>query len=370
MSQAIFIQSKLPSSLKEFQQIATRWNGYSEVLSGISEGACIRIFTPKRLSPEFLRVLNSTAISSWPAVESKSDFISRVNSLRKQISREKRPTMLVCGDNQLSLLIALFIKFLVKEKPKIQIQFHGDTYTYHSNPGIKGLIRVALSRLGILHADSIRIVSAFQSEELLELSPRLKGKMVLVPIPIDISKVGRHSSIKKYELGFIGRLHPERGVAEFIAIVKSLKVENPKLTLIVVGEGPLLGDIQIELAKWISDGTLIHRGFISSDELAHVYSETRVIVSSAPKEGYGLTIREAVLSGARVVARESRGATEAKEIFRDYIWTYSSIGEAVRLIQLSIEKPEVGGLAKLIEIQTRSDKDGVVRLAKSWLISS
>lgn len=370
MSQAIFIQSKLPSSLKEFQQIATRWNGYSEVLGEISEDASIRIFTPRRLSPEFRSVLNSTSISSWPSVESRSDFVSRVNSLRKQISRDKRPTMLVCGDNQLSLLIALYIKCLVKQKPKIQIQFHGDTYTYHSNPGIKGLIRVALSRLGILHADSIRIVSAFQSEELLKLSPRLKGKMVLVPIPIDISKVAKNNSIKKYELGFIGRLHPERGVAEFIAIVKSLKVQNPKLTLIVVGDGPLRRDIQTELAEWISDGTLLLRGFISGDELARVYSETKVIVSSAPNEGYGLTIREAVLSGARVVARESRGAAEAKEFFREYIWTYSSIGEAVRLIQLSIDKQEVGGRANLIEIQTRSDKNGVVRLAESWLISS
>jgi glycosyltransferase involved in cell wall biosynthesis len=366
MKKVIFIQSKLPNKEQAFLQLILRWNAYGELLRNQTTPADIWIFTPKPLSIEARDQVKATSLRLFPSVEKGASFTMRLRALYREISKSQETVTLVCGDNQQSLLIALVAKILIGDLIRVQIQFHGDTYTFRSASGIQGLFRVGLSRVGIHFADSIRIVSKFQADEIIRFSPRSEIKLVLAPIPVDFSRVARVSILNKFDIAFIGRLHSERGILELIAILSKLLTEKPGIRVVIVGDGPLRKKIESDLAPWISDSTVSILGFLSGEEIRKIYASSRLLISTAPQEGYGLTLREAALSRVRVIAHESKGVVEAQEFFPAGIETYSSIDEAINLIRERLDEPREQLDTEMGPMQIESDLKGLNRLINSW----
>ena len=350
-------------------QIITRWNQYGLLLNQRDEEAGIWLFTPRLLHESLNNLVSSSLIRQFPSVELHSSFLQRLQALSQAIKSEKESVMLVCGDNQKSLLIGLLLKFRLKRLIRIQIQFHGDTYSWGSNRGVQGAVRVLLSRIGIAFADSIRIVSRFQSGEITKISIEAKDKYVLAPIPIDFSRVSKRVLANKFDLAFIGRLHPERGITEFIEIVQLLKDTKPEIQVVIVGVGPLRKMVERELSKWLADTSVTMEGYLASDEISKIYASSRVLVSCAPKEGYGLTLREAVLSNVSVIARESQGSLEAKETFPEEISLYRGTQQGVRLILNKLNQARSEHHSQIVKAQAERDMEGLNRLIDSWLLN-
>lgn len=367
MKKIIFLQSKFPNDETAFAQVIARWNEYGQLLNQRNGEAALWVFTPRLLHESLNKYFRSSSVRQFPNVESHSSLLRRLLALNRDIRSETESVMLVCGDNQQSLLIGLLLKFRFKRFVKVQIQFHGDIYSWGSNPGIQGAVRVLLSRIGIAFADSIRIVSKFQSEEIANISHGAKLKYVLAPIPIDFSRVAQSVSIFKYDLAFIGRLHPERGVEEFLEIAHLLKNTKPEIRVVIVGDGPLRQQVDKELSKWLSDSTVTIAGYLAADEISKIYASSRVLVSCAPREGYGLTLREAVLSNILVVARESKGALEAKETFPEDIYLYRDTQQGVRFIFNALDQPRSEHHSKILQAQSERDTASLNRLIDSWL---
>jgi glycosyltransferase involved in cell wall biosynthesis len=368
MKKIIFVQAKLPHESRALQQITNRWSTYGEMLQRKDSRFGIWIFTPNPLNVETRDLITASFLNFFPKVEEHKNPILRLRSLQRELSSGKEPVTLVCGDNQQSLVIALILKITLKDSSRIQIQFHGDIYTFRASSGVRGFMRVCLSRLGIHFADSIRIVSKFQAEEIIQISKSSELKLVLAPIPIDFSRVAKVSAVSKFDVIFVGRLHPERGITELIQVIKSLQISRPGTTVAIVGDGPLRKKISIELEPWITNSTVSILGFLTGEEIQNIYSSANVLISTAPREGYGLTLREAALSNVRVVARESKGAAEAQKSFPTGFETYSGIDQAVPLIQASLEKPKRRISTEILSSQSKSDASGVNRLIESWLI--
>jgi glycosyltransferase involved in cell wall biosynthesis len=75
----------------------------------------------------------------------------------------------------------------------------------------------------------------------------------------------------------------------------------PGLRLVVAGDGPLRAKLPDSL------------GFVSRDELAHLYDRAAVVVCPSRREGFGLTCAEAMAHGRAVVASAVGGLTELVE---------------------------------------------------------
>ena len=367
MNRVIFLQSKLPVDIPALHQIANRWNSYGEVLQKQGSAEALWIFTPHPLNELSRNILVSKFISQFQPVEKYTSVFARFNALQKRIKAEKIDTTLVCGDNQQSLILALALKIKLKSLIQIQIQFHGDTYSFKFNKGIRGFLRVCLSRLGIAFADSIRIVSQFQADEIRKISQAAGERFVLAPIPIDFSKVATTSCNMRYELAFVGRLHSERGIGDLIKIIRLLKNRRPSTTVVIVGEGSLKYEIKQKFENWIQDSTITMLGFLSPDKIRDIYASTKVLVSTAPTEGYGLTLREAALSNVHVIARESKGSLGAKASFPSKIETFTNIAEAVDLIQAQLDNQSFRESKSDIYSQSKADAQGLDRLIKSWI---
>ncbi len=368
MKKVIFLQSKLPTEEVLLRPIALRWKSYGELLRERTVPADIWVFTPRPLSVEAQNVMEMSSMQFFPLVENTTSLIMRLRALYQEISNSKEKVTLVCGDIQQSFLIALLLKLLCRHLTRIQIQFHGDTYTFRSAYGMVGIARVCLSRLGIMLSDSIRIVSKFQADEIVQISPSSKIKLVLAPIPIDSSRVARVSKPNRFDIAFIGRLHPERGISELIEILSKLLTEKPGTRVVIVGDGPLREKVELELAPWVKNSNISILGYLSGEEIRNIYESTNLLLSTAPKEGYGLTLREAALSNLYVIAHESKGVVEAQENFQSRIESYSNVEEAIILIRRRLDEPGEPTEEKFnAETQVKSDEEGLDRLLESWM---
>lgn len=367
MKKIVFIQFKMPLESKAFQQVALRWEKYGEILQNQDGVGDVWLFTPHLHSENLKRLSESRHIKQFTSVESEHNLFNRLRALEVEIKKSGSRATLVCGDNQQSLLLGLFLKLKLRSLVGIQIQFHGDTYSFSVNRGLKGFFRVLLSRIGIIFADSIRIVSKFQENEIKSIWQKASNKFVLAPIPIEISKIAKFHSSNKYDLVFIGRLHSERGIDELVELIKNLKSIRPTTSIAIAGDGPLRTYIAEELSKWIDDSSVSLMGFLDGPRITNLYSETKVLVSTAPREGYGLTLREAILSNVQVIVRRSEGALEAKAAYPDGINTFTTIQQAVELILIKLDEDAQPWNPRLLENQIKSDQSAMKRLIGSWL---
>jgi glycosyltransferase involved in cell wall biosynthesis len=93
------------------------------------------------------------------------------------------------------------------------------------------------------------------------------------------------------EILFVGRLIPEKGVAE---LVEAADGRN----LVVVGDGPLRAEVPEAL------------GFLSGAELEERFARAAVVVCPSRREGFGLVCAEAMARARPVVASAVGGLTE------------------------------------------------------------
>jgi len=367
MREIIFLQVKFPKDDLELLSLFERWNKYGEIVRQYSGQAAIWLFSLNFQQGKQAQQLKVQNIKFFKSVERNVNTLRRVFALMRAIQQSRSRFTLVCGDNQKSLLIGIYLKLFIGSKVRIQTQFHGDTYTFRFNRGIRGILRVCLSRIGITFSDSIRIVSKFQAEEIISFAPKSHEKFVLAPIPIDYSRIAIPLKSKTFDLTFIGRLHQERGIVELIKIIKLVKDASPEIKIIIAGDGPMRLQIEKQLSYWIEKGDILMRGYLSGKQILDLYSETKVLISTAPQEGYGLTLREAALSQVLVIARYSKGACEAQNLYPDQIRTYSNLSEAFNLVQESLNEKVFTAPTSKIDTQKQLDSESLIRLVKSWL---
>jgi hypothetical protein len=108
-------------------------------------------------------------------------------------------------------------------------------------------------------------------------------------------------------------------------------------------------------------------GNLTGYELQNLYSESRVLLSTAPYESYGLSIREAALSGIHVVALNNSGVRQARIDFPKLIKVFKTVDEAVELIRELLQQSNPDSHDEALLTQIQKDHENCLNLARSWL---
>jgi len=246
--------------------------------------------------------------------------LKAIGYLRRVRLREEH-FYLVAGTPLQPLIIGRFLKSKLKNS-KLQVSIHNDLRSWQGG-GLKNLVKRVNFRFSIHKIDLFRFVSADQREVATDLYPIPEKKTVVCPIPLEIPTTPRsYSNRSQPSLGFVGRVHSDRGVREWIEIANMLK----GFSYLVAGDGPLLELFRREL----KDATF--KGRVPHEEIPDVYASISVLLSSAPLESYGLAIREALLFGVPVVTRKTSGTRELREKFPEIIAGYDTAEHAARAI--------------------------------------
>jgi glycosyltransferase involved in cell wall biosynthesis len=278
--------------------------------------------------------------------------------------------LLVAGDPWESYWSAYFLNKLLKKKVPIQIQVHGDI----ADPmwrriNFRNRIRYSLAKLSLSTASSVRAVTKYQVENLVKAFGIKKERIVVVPVPINVlGKPVALQSERPKTIGLIGRIHQDRGIWEFIRLVRILNLSSKDFRVIVIGDGPSKDKFLLKLSSVISKNRIVYLGQLPESELRKVWKRIGVLVSMAPVESYGRVIRESLIAGIPVWATPSAGVKDLMDNCKK--------GE-VKLFDLSKSDTSLDKDFKtLLKIKVSSDfskrfiKENstyAAKLAKSWI---
>jgi len=220
--------------------------------------------------------------------------------------------LLIAADPWESYWSAYFLnKFLNKRIP-IQIQVHGDI----ADPrwrriNFRNRFRYSLAKLSLPKASSIRSVTKYQAENLVNTFGIRKEKIVVVPVPINVlSMPVALKSERPKTIGLIGRIHQDRGIWEFIRLIRILNSSSKDFKVVIIGDGPSKDKFLLKLSSVISKNRIIYLGQLPESELRKAWKRIGVLVSMAPVESYGRVIRESLIVGVPVWATPSAGVKD------------------------------------------------------------
>jgi len=203
-------------------------------------------------------------------------------------SKSYNVKLVVAGDPWESFWSAFLINKLSSKKVSIQIQLHGDI----ANPAWKKInlqnkIRFNLAKFSMGKANGIRAVSNSQALKVAKIFKIKRTQISVIPVPINNLRLTSSVFSKRPKtLGLIGRIHNDRGIYNFIKLVKSLTVVRDDFTVVIAGCGPEESRFLKEIKELLPKSKIRFLGHLSEKELKKIWREIGVLVSTAPAESY------------------------------------------------------------------------------------
>ena len=358
----IFVAPRLLESSEHYEDILFRFNeqaGLARKLNVGSDISFLFFFTAPVKSLDFnfakfseLQISKSIDFGAFP-------IFMFLNILRKTWKIRKGDITLVTGDIPVGLPLTVIMSRFFLPNSRVQVAIHGDPFS-STRKSLRKYIQIFMFKYFLTFVDSFRLVSKHLEFFLRQHLGQIKATTIISPIPIqmkpniDIVRLGT-------TIGFVGRLHAERGVEEWCDIVKNLKLEQ-KIDLVVLGDGPLAPFMRSQIPE------ITFFGNLSRLEVLNSFSKISILLSCAENEGYGLAIREAVLHGTVVVAKKNPGTSLLEATFPEAVALYSTPEEAVELLKLAQNKTlSVEQVLTFRKIQRKLDEESSANLVNSWI---
>jgi glycosyltransferase involved in cell wall biosynthesis len=358
--QIFFVYYRLDSLGSNRESFLERLNLYGQELSTISGSELKFIYWSKVKSDSSLNHLKS----QFQVLKPIFSMLTSGIVLAREFKKHHGNCTVILGDNFQSWIAVEIAKVMTRKRIYMQASFHGDLRHSETKSVFRRKIKYIANRILMKRIDSIRVVNQLQKNYLESIG--INGvKVSVLPVPFTLLPLAIETA--KRNLGFIGRIHEERGIEEWAKIANICKKRDVIDKVIVAGDGGLRNEFLGSLSEF-SDQDISYMGYIQNSQLGKYYKSIDILLSSAPSESYGMAIREALSAGVNVVARcNSTTQVIEKESF-GLLRTYKSIEEAVELILATINRrPYVHEEFKILhdnfEIET---KNNMRNLVLSW----
>ncbi len=350
---------------------------YSQKLINVAKNYELQIFYPitknKDLSPNKKNYPFMIGIPC-PDVFNKTYFLFKlILKIRKQ---ESRLHMLVAGDPWFAFLNCYLIKLLSNKNLLIQTQLHADLGSDSwRKSSIKNRIKFEIAKIALKYSDSIRCVSKYQKNQLIKHFHISNNKVfvsgVIFPLPKSVSsRKNKKNKDGIISIGFFGRIEEDRGVKDFILLLRKIKDLDTNFRIVVAGNGSLTKYLLGELRKIIPDGNILFLGMLDSAKLSLFFNKIDFCVFTAKSESFGRGMRECLANKVPVWSNPTSGFLDLKDICIDD-------GVLKNLEEINDQSSLMGALneVKTIKFNTDytklfgkiADKD-LMNLIDSWLI--
>ncbi len=281
--------------------------------------------------------------------------------------------VLVSSDPWESLVVAKLVMLLSRKIMKLQIQVHADISDARwRRANLKNFLRYLFQNFSFRASDQIRVVSEDLNEYIQSKYRIHREKIIVAPVPVllssDVLTKKRKTSGDTINIGFIGRMHWDRGVRAFIELIEILNLQGASVTVVVAGQGPQESYLLENLSHLIGRDQLIYLGQLNSSEVQTTILSLDIYSSLAPMESYGLGMREAIGLDVPVIAIKSKGSLEALREFGeskikliDYPFKSEQVAQSVQWANTREQ-----GISSAQTIQAQSQKH-IDALVNSWI---
>lgn len=177
-------------------------------------------------------------------------------------------------------------------------------------------------RRALKKASKVFVVSENTQNDLIRLFHYPKSSIVEVPCaphqiyseeiqPAETARVLKKYQLpEKFILG-VGTLEPRKNFSTLIKSFVLVKRKYPDYKLVIVGKkGWKYEELYREVHKYQLENEVIFTGYMSDDDLRHVYNAAEVFVFPSLYEGFGIPPLEAMATGCPVIASNAASLPE------------------------------------------------------------
>jgi glycosyltransferase involved in cell wall biosynthesis len=202
---------------------------------------------------------------------------------------------------------------------KVPLVYHQHGFHHHNHGAATQRARIRAEKWLATNADRVVAVSRADYDRLLaeEYVPESRLRLVYYglpgapadPLEIHAAREAMAVPVGSPVVGLVGRLAPQKGVDVFLRAAAIAKQRRPGLTFVVVGVGPLEGELRALASsigmngdlRWMNNGM---KGVVASPNFT-------VGVLSSRWEGLPLVLLEYMASGRPIVTTRIEGCLDA-----------------------------------------------------------
>lgn len=184
--------------------------------------------------------------------------------------------------------------------------FHTNFHRYSSYYGLGWIKALTLSWLRRFHNRTLgTLVPAAESAEFLQQSGFENVHVLPHGVDCELFHPRRRSASLRSQWQvkdsqpvalYVGRVAAEKNIPQVVDSYRQLQQQQPELTLVVVGDGPLRSSLQQQYPD------IIFAGVQTGEALARYYASADLFMFASQTETFGLVTLEAMASGLPVVA--------------------------------------------------------------------
>ena len=265
-------------------------------------------------------------------------------------------TILIAGNPWIAYMHCMIVN-LGLNLP-IQVSIHGNPFLQNSKfLNFNGFLKHYWLKFFLRFATSVRLVSKHQVNYIQRSYKVDANKISISPIPISIPSHFRINKPFKFTIGFVGRLHEERGIDLWVQIVSSFFLVNKDFRVIVIGDGPTRQYFENQLKVNCPKIELNFLGRIPNKDIESLWGGITILLSTAKEESFGISLREAEMSGTKVIAFTNSGTSLNKELFPEGIILFEDLQSAVEALVQEHSKNQI--LSKSIQRKFRETQEEI-----------
>ena len=188
--------------------------------------------------------------------------------------------------------------------------------TVFAQPGARREYAEMLQRAHVLLC-----VGRHLHEQLSGYFPEHADKLRIVPNAIDFARFAVRPAPPRELLRwlYVGRLMEHKGVLTLLDGFARIAAEDPRVTLTLVGAGPLQAALEARIAELGLGERIALRPAVPPDEVTALMHEHDLLVHASRVETFGMTVVEAVATGTPVLVARSQGPRETLEGLEDRV---------------------------------------------------
>ena len=353
------------------EEVIARHQKYGQILSKFAEPENV-MFQVLSKSKYQSKIYSTGFQLSFLGSRYLTNFAYILKVLRTIQKSRHQIGLMVCGDPWESFWFSVFLARFLRIKVPIQVQIHADVGSLEwKNLNIRNQIRSHLFWFALRYSQSLRFTSQQQLIGVQNLGIEIKQDYIVVPVPLNLPSQGflvRTSSKRPNTIGFIGRIHEDRGLDSFVHFTRKMNEARADFSVVVAGDGESRESFLSELRSVLGNDRVAYLGELNTNELASAWENIGVLINAAPAESYGRTIRESIVNGVPVIAISSNGVLNAiQELGPGPISIYSSEMTSPQIDTLfrSAMSQKVSNEIKALIIS--ENENNVTKLVQDWI---
>lgn len=230
------------------------------------------------------------------------DFLRRVVFFFEALKKGLLSDFDVVEGGNLTTYFCAWIVGAIKQKPIVFCIHDVFGKSWLSNFGLLGVLGIIAEKI-TLSLPGVRYLSVSDTVKKKLVSYGIGGDKITVSYNGTILEKRRHSSKKIYDLITVNRLVSYKNVSHVITAVSGLRTRFKKIKLLIVGHGPEMDSLKMQVAQLGLSENVTFTGFIKShQEVLRLLAASKIYSSASTVEGFGITLIEAAGLGVPFVA--------------------------------------------------------------------